>query len=82
MDYNYLDFSQYEDKMTKVPITVFKYDMTRKNDLKMVLEMFSDEVMDFGIFEYDKPPEAKIISRNIDTFEMSTEEKTGYSILD
>lgn len=70
--------AQYEDKMTKVPKIVFKYDYTRKNDLKMVLEMFSDEVMDFGIFEYDKPPEAKIIARSIETFETSTEEKTGY----
>ncbi|XP_020281955.1 uncharacterized protein LOC109853847 [Pseudomyrmex gracilis] len=70
----------YEDKMTKVPITVFKYDYTRKNDLKMVLEMFNDDVIDFGIFEYDKPPEAKMIGKNIETFETSTEEKTGYEI--
>lgn len=63
--------------MTKVPITIFKYDYTRKNDLKMVLDMFDDEVINFGIFEYDKPPEAKIIAKNIETFEMSTEEKTG-----
>lgn len=66
--------------MTKVPITVFKYDYTRKNDLKMVLEMFNDDVIDFGIFEYDKPPEAKMIDKNIETFETSTEEKTGYSL--
>ncbi|XP_012233294.1 thioredoxin domain-containing protein 3-like [Linepithema humile] len=70
----------YEDKMTKVPITVFKYDYTRKNDLKMVLDMFNDDVMDFGIFEYDKPPEAKMIAKNIDVFEMNAEEKTGYEI--
>lgn len=67
--------------MTKVPITVFKYDCTRKNDLKMVLEMFDDDVMDFGVFEYDKPPEAKMIAKSIDAFEISTEEKTGYFIL-
>ncbi|XP_025264243.1 uncharacterized protein LOC105252783 [Camponotus floridanus] len=70
----------YEDKMTKVPITIFKYDYTRKNDLKMVLDMFNDEVINFGIFEYDKPPEAKIIAKSIETFEMSTEEKTGYEV--
>lgn len=67
--------------MTKVPITIFKYDYTRKNDLKMVLDMFNDEVLNFGIFEYDKPPEAKIIAKSIETFEMNTEEKTGYSLL-
>lgn len=67
--------------MTKVPITIFKYDYTRKNDLKMVLDMFDDEVINFGIFEYDKPPEAKIIAKSIEAFEMNTEEKTGYSLL-
>lgn len=67
--------------MTKVPITVFKYDYTRKNDLKMVLDMFNDEVINFGIFEYDKPPEAKIIAKSIEAFEMNAEEKTGYSFL-
>ncbi|XP_032681265.1 uncharacterized protein LOC116848845 isoform X4 [Odontomachus brunneus] len=70
----------YEDKMANVPIIVFKYDYTRKNDLKMVLEMFNDDVIDFGIFEYDKPPEAKMIAKSIEAFEMSTEEKTGYEI--
>ncbi|XP_039311600.1 uncharacterized protein LOC105201787 isoform X2 [Solenopsis invicta] len=70
----------YEDKMAKVPITVFKYDYTRKNDLKMVLEMFGDDVINFGIFEYDKPPEAKMIAKSIEAFEMSVEEKTGYEI--
>ncbi|XP_011879424.1 PREDICTED: uncharacterized protein LOC105568393 isoform X1 [Vollenhovia emeryi] len=70
----------YEDKMAKVPITVFKYDYTRKNDLKMVLEMFDDDVINFGIFEYDKPPEAKMIAKSIEAFEMCTEEKTGYEI--
>lgn len=67
--------------MTKVPITVFKYDYTRKNDLKMVLEMFDDDVINFGIFEYDKPLEAKMIAKSIEAFEMSTEEKTGYFFL-
>ncbi|KAL0120958.1 hypothetical protein PUN28_008580 [Cardiocondyla obscurior] len=70
----------YEDKMTKVPITVFKYDYTRKNDLKMVVEMFDDDVINFGIFEYDKPPEAKMIAKSIEAFEKNTEEKTGYEI--
>lgn len=69
---------QYEDKMANVPIIVFKYDYTRKNDLKMVLEMFDDDVIDFGVFEYDKPPEAKMIAKSIEAFEMNTEEKTGY----
>lgn len=67
--------------MTKVPIIVFKYDYTRKNDLKVVIEMFNDDVMDFGIFEYDKPPEAKMIAKSIEAFEMNTEEKTGYFAL-
>lgn len=67
--------------MAKVPITVFKYDYTRKNDLKMVIEMFDDDVINFGIFEYDKPPEAKMMAKSIEAFEMSTEEKTGYSSL-
>ncbi|RLU22828.1 hypothetical protein DMN91_005106 [Ooceraea biroi] len=67
----------YEDKMTKVPIIVFKYDYTRKNDLRIVLEMFEDDVIDFGVFEYDKPTEAKMIAKSIEEFETSTEEKTG-----
>ncbi|EZA61165.1 Thioredoxin domain-containing protein 3-like protein [Ooceraea biroi] len=70
----------YEDKMTKVPIIVFKYDYTRKNDLRIVLEMFEDDVIDFGVFEYDKPTEAKMIAKSIEEFETSTEEKTGYEI--
>jgi len=65
----------------KVPIIVFKYDYTRKNDLKIVLEIFEDDVIDFGIFEYDKPSEVKMIAKNIEAFEMSTEEKTGYCFL-
>lgn len=40
--------------------------------------MFDDDVINFGIFEYDKPSEAKIIAKSIEAFEMSTEEKTGY----
>ncbi|XP_025161018.1 uncharacterized protein LOC105190316 isoform X1 [Harpegnathos saltator] len=70
----------YEDKMANVPIIVFKYDYTRKNDLKMVLEMFNDDIIEFGVFEYDKPPEAKMIAKSIEAFEMSTEEKTGYFV--
>lgn len=66
--------------MAKVPIIVFKYDYTRKNDLKMVLEMFIDDVVDFGVFEYDKPPEAKMLAKNIEVFETSSEEKTGYFV--
>lgn len=66
--------------MAKVPIIVFKYDYTRKNDLKMVLEMFIDDVVDFGVFEYDKPPEAKMLAKNIEVFETSAEEKTGYFV--
>jgi len=62
----------------KVPIIVFKYDYTRKNDLRIVLEMFEDDVIDFGVFEYDKPSEVKMIAKNIEVFEMSIEEKTGY----
>lgn len=56
---------------------VFKYDYTRKNELKIVLEEFDDEVVNFGIFESDKPPEAKIIARRIDEFEQNTIERTG-----
>ncbi|XP_031829207.1 uncharacterized protein LOC116425509 isoform X2 [Nomia melanderi] len=69
---------QYEDKSANVPIVVFKYDYTRKNELKIVLEEFDDEVVNFGIFESDKPPEAKIIARSIDEFEQNTKERTGY----
>ncbi|KAL6264245.1 hypothetical protein P5V15_004333 [Pogonomyrmex californicus] len=46
----------YEDKMTKVPITVFKYDY--------------NDVINFDAFEYDKPSEAKMIAKNIEAFEM------------
>ncbi|KZC04086.1 Thioredoxin domain-containing protein 3 like protein [Dufourea novaeangliae] len=68
----------YEDKAAKVPTVVFKYDYTRKNELKIVLEEFEDEVANFGIFESDKPPEAKIIAKSIDEFEKNIRERTGY----
>ncbi|XP_076676866.1 uncharacterized protein LOC143373458 isoform X2 [Andrena cerasifolii] len=68
----------YEDKSAKVPIVVFKYDYTKKNDLKIVLEEFEDEVVNFGIFECDKPPETKIIAKSIEEFELNAEERTGY----
>ncbi|KAK2576934.1 hypothetical protein KPH14_005552 [Odynerus spinipes] len=70
----------YEDKTTKAPIIVFKYDSTRKNELKMVMEMYNDEVVDFGVFECDKFPNIKMIAKSIEEFESSTEEKTGYEI--
>jgi hypothetical protein len=65
----------------KIPVIVFKYDCTRKNDLKIILEIFEDDVIDFGVFEYDKPSEVKMIAKSIEAFEMSTEEKTGYCFL-
>ncbi|XP_076176349.1 uncharacterized protein LOC143151259 isoform X2 [Ptiloglossa arizonensis] len=68
----------YEDKTAKLPIVVFKYDYTKKNDLKVILEEFEDEVINFGIFESDKPPEAKIIAKSINEFELNTRERTGY----
>lgn len=68
----------YEDKTAKIPIVLFKYDYTRKNELKMVLQEFEDEVVNFGIFESDKPPEAKLIAKSITDFELNTKERTGY----
>ncbi|XP_076750469.1 uncharacterized protein LOC143423204 [Xylocopa sonorina] len=68
----------YEDKTAKVPIVLFKYDYTRKNELKMVLQEFEDEVVNFGIFESDKPLEAKLIAKSISEFESNIKERTGY----
>ncbi|KOC70274.1 Thioredoxin domain-containing protein 3 like protein [Habropoda laboriosa] len=68
----------YEDKTENVPIVLFKYDYTRKNDLTMVLQEFEDEVIHFGIFESDKPPEAKLIATSIAEFELNVKERTGY----
>nr|XP_034171497.1 uncharacterized protein LOC117600315 isoform X1 [Osmia lignaria] len=68
----------YEDKTTKAPIVVFKYDYTRKNELKLVLEEFEDEIVHFGIFQSDKPPEAKLIAKSIQEFESTVKERTGY----
>ncbi|CAK9826358.1 hypothetical protein ANTRET_LOCUS4219 [Anthophora retusa] len=68
----------YEDKTENVPIVVFKYDYTRKNDLKIVLQEFEDELIHFGIFESDKPPEAKLIGTNIAELELNVKERTGY----
>lgn len=56
---------------------VFKYDYTRKNELSIVLEEFEDEVVHFGIFETDKPPEAKLIAKSITEFETNVKERTG-----
>lgn len=43
----------------------------------MVLEMYNDEVIDFGVFECDKPSNIKIIAKSINEFEFSSSEKTG-----
>lgn len=45
----------------------------------MVLEMYNDEVIDFGIFECDKPSNIKMIAKSIKEFEFSTLEKTRYN---
>ncbi|XP_015172253.1 PREDICTED: uncharacterized protein LOC107064284 isoform X3 [Polistes dominula] len=68
----------YEDKSKNEPIIIFKYDSTRKNELKMVLEMYNDEVVDFGVFECDKLSNIKMIAKSIEDFESNIEEKTGY----
>lgn len=57
---------------------VFKFDSTRKNELKVVLEMQESEVLHFGIFERDKPGEARLMATSIDEFDASSEEKSGY----
>lgn len=67
---------QYEDKTYKVPIIVFKYDSTRKNELKVVQEIYNSEIVHFGVFERDKPPEAKLIATSIEEFELMTFERT------
>ncbi|XP_074094257.1 uncharacterized protein LOC141524338 isoform X1 [Cotesia typhae] len=75
----YLDTTfPYEDKSNATPIIVFKFDSTRKNELKAVLEMQESEIVHFGIFERDKPPEAKLIATSIDEYEEKVKEKTGY----
>lgn len=56
---------------------MFKYDSTRRNELKMVLEIHDTEVVNFGIFERDKPPEAKLIATSIDELDEKIEGKTG-----
>lgn len=43
----------------------------------MILQEFEDEVVNFGIFESDKPPEAKLIAKSITDFELNTKERTG-----
>ncbi|KAK0082608.1 hypothetical protein PV325_010111 [Microctonus aethiopoides] len=70
----------YEDKTEATPIMVFKYDSTRKNELKVVLEMQESEVLHFGIFERDKPPEAKLIAMTITEFDEKIEDKTGFEV--
>lgn len=39
--------------------------------------MQDTEVVNFGIFERDKPPEAKLIATSIEEFDEKIEEKTG-----
>ncbi|XP_035741142.1 uncharacterized protein LOC118449973 [Vespa mandarinia] len=70
----------YEDKIKREPIIIFKYDSTRKNELKMVLEMYTDDIVDFGVFECDKPSNIKMIAKSIKEFEFSTLERTGYEV--
>lgn len=43
--------------------------------------MQESEVIHFGIFERDKPPEAKLIATNIDEYEEKVVEKTGYIMI-
>lgn len=40
--------------------------------------MQATEVLNFGIFERDKPPEAKLIATTIDEYDNKIDEKTGY----
>ena len=41
--------------------------------------MYNSEVVHFGIFERDKPPEAKLIASSIEEFESKDIEKTRLS---
>lgn len=43
----------------------------------MVLEMYNDEVVDFGVFECDKIPNIKMIAGSIAEFENNIKQKTG-----
>ncbi|XP_048506144.1 thioredoxin-like protein 1 isoform X1 [Athalia rosae] len=70
----------FEHETSRVPIIVFKYDSTKKNDIKIIVSNYKSDLMNFGVFERDKPPEAKRIATSIEEFEEKAEERTGYEI--
>ncbi|XP_023288101.1 uncharacterized protein LOC105701844 [Orussus abietinus] len=77
----YLELTHpYEDKAHRSPVIVFKYDSTRKNDLKVVMEMYESEIVNFGVFDRDKPPSAKQIADSIEEFETLVKDKSGYEV--
>lgn len=57
---------------------MFKYDSTKRNDIKMIISNYKSDLMNFGVFERDKPPEAKRIASSIGEFEEKVEERTGW----
>lgn len=57
---------------------MFKYDSTRRKELQVVLEMYSNEVVHFGVFERDRLPDAKLIASSIEEFENEVKEKSRY----
>ncbi|XP_048506148.1 thioredoxin-like protein 1 isoform X4 [Athalia rosae] len=71
---------EFEHETSRVPIIVFKYDSTKKNDIKIIVSNYKSDLMNFGVFERDKPPEAKRIATSIEEFEEKAEERTGYEI--
>ncbi|XP_031787622.1 uncharacterized protein LOC100678333 isoform X2 [Nasonia vitripennis] len=70
----------YEDLDSNVPTIMFKYDSTRRKELQVVLEMYSNEVVHFGVFERDRLPDAKLIASSIEEFENEVKEKSSYEV--
>ncbi|XP_014203605.1 thioredoxin domain-containing protein 3 [Copidosoma floridanum] len=69
-----------EEADEDIPITVFKYDSTKKKELKVVLNTYANDVISFGIFERDSLPNPKFITKLMERFEHEYKDKTGYEV--
>ncbi|XP_014220324.1 uncharacterized protein LOC106648155 [Trichogramma pretiosum] len=62
-----------------VPVTLFKFDSTKRKELALALEAYHKDVVNFAVFERDKLPHPKMLTKNIERFEEEFE-KTSYEV--
>lgn len=61
-----------------MPIAFFKYEITRRTEVQEAMEAYRNDVLNFAIFEQDRPHDLKIKAATMDQYENEVEDKTGY----